>query len=550
MQEAATLIESPDLQIDVHLIIKQFGLDLYTSLVAQLWEAIRNGLTSNMPGMKWDHSKLAAIEIIVQEEATGRTCYLLDRGSGLTEAHRARMHRLGGNEHSERVGGASKRQIGRFAAMSLNTIFQDERQVSAKDGIVYFTRTQDDVVHKRPISELSITVASLARVKAFDYLAHSVKDTDPRLGPFVGVKGPFTLLVIPNFSLTVDEIRRELPAFLPRKADRQIRLTVNEVPLQGWLMDGRRTYTSQKGDFSISLKRADPNSPLPHEARGEIAICDADSSCMVATTQNSGTHQLPLFLSNSKVTGVIYFPNLFGRTNTGRSALSPHFWGSPEGRRFLNYCRSSPVRELVSALVGEEVSNEPAEADEALESALGTLAQGFGPAEYLHLTRKKRETEKGTKEPKKGETPDQAPDETPNPNPNPTPPGTDKPGDRHERPNKTLVLPIGGRKFLLQLEPNEQSRQVAYQPYGATEDTIQGQTYSIISVNTQWLGSAELNKTQRTSLLVFELLRVAAECQAPTPRQRDELRSGYWTDIARGAWKARRDASTPRAHKK
>ena len=37
---------------------------------------------------------------------------------------------------------------------------------------------------------------------------------------------------------------------------------------------------------------------------------------------------------------------------------------------------------------------------------------------------------------------------------------------------------------------------------------------------------------------MFEILRIAAQYAAQGPREQDETRSQYWTDVAKGAWKS------------
>lgn len=538
--------ESPPLHYDSSIAVIQLSKDLYPTLVAALWELVRNSFIAGMPegSNRWDAARAARVEIVVREERGINYCYLFDTGAGLTKYNRDRMTHAGGDEEStERAGGASKRQIGRLASLALNSAFDTKlSEVAGHEAVTYYSRTNEDIHFGYRAASLEISMRGIREGKAFTYTPDSVPLDDPRLGPFTGRKGSFTLLVIPNFKMTAEQIERELPYYLPRKADRQVHVSVNGNPLKGHIVNTRRGYISDNGEFEIYLDLKNPSSPIQHEAEGEIVICDDVSACAITTIRSSSTSVLQSYLRDDRLCGVVFYPHLFGQTNTGRTALNPLFWTTRDGRRFANYLNSSRTLSLVSGVLGSDVQPDSDAKTRELDAVLKQLENAFGPATDLAAKKKRKaaqddKTRQGKDPAKRDDDPRDKPKDEPD----------DDPAEETSRKQRDplLVLPIGDRQYVLLIEPNERGAQVARQPVDEPQRTvtIQGNTYSVISVNPDWKGSREVSMTQRTNFMVSEILRVAAEYAARLPRDRDEMRTKYYVDVCKGAWKSKQTQS-------
>lgn len=529
--------QSPPLQYDSGVVVHQLSKDLYPSPIAALWELIRNSFIAGMPegSERWVAEKAAHVEIVVREERGVRFCYLFDAGVGLTRYNVDRMTHAGGNEKSaERAGGASKRQIGRLAGLALNSAFDHAlAEISGSEGMTYYSRTVEDIRSGRDAASLAINMDCIRDGKAFTYMPNHVSMRDQRLGPFVGRSGSFTLLVIPNFKMSAEEIRRELPYYLPRKADRQTCVRVNDEPVLGNIVDARRSYISENGEFEIYLGLKDPNSPVRHVAEGDIVICDAVSACAVATIRESSTDALYHYLRDGRLCGVVFYPDIFGKTDTSRRSLFSDFWKTREGRKLAHYLNSTRTKELVSGVLGTDIEPDNNKRKEDLGAVLRLLGDAFGPP--IHTSPSKTDEKSGGKPPTDK-----------NPERDGKKGGTDKPQEnpRKERGQferqQALVLPIGNREYVLRVEYNDRSPIAASQPPDPNERSVVfgEKTFNVIRVNPEWKGSRDVTPTQRANFMVSEILRVAAEFAGYSPRQRDELRTQYYVDVCKGTWKS------------
>lgn len=514
---AATIHKRPasqkvKLRTNRALVIKQLGTDLYTTRAAMIWELVRNGLSAGMPenSKVWDPAQAATIEMVVKTVGGVPTLYLFDNGSGFTPVHRDRMGNFGGGrKDSDRAGGASLRQIGRIAAFCLNEHCLDLDRSNPEDGVVYYTRTADDIKHHGGrVTQLRMTIEGFVERVAYEVDEHAIDPNDPCLGPFAGRTGSFTVLVIPNFVMTAEEIRAGLPFHLPRLASKQVNVSVNGEKLSGIIADMSRGAISDDGNFAIYL-RPSQGTTSDDDASGDVVICDADSSCYVTTVRSCGLRHIPPELRNSGITGIVLYRNLFGQTTTSRSALSSSFWSSVEGKRLANHLNSSRVVNLVKALLGDKILFDRQEQGimrEVYDSFKEAFGEVRGGSDIDTI-----DTDDGLEDTKGDKTPVEKPDDH-DPKPRPPKPGVTDPKPKPKRGTR-LLRHIGDQVYIFIKMPNDRLPFVARMLEGTTTAVVvdgMKQNVHTIELNTDHAARRELPSRAWFNLVTSEILRAAA----------------------------------------
>ncbi|MFZ6015593.1 MAG: hypothetical protein ACOYUZ_04550 [Patescibacteria group bacterium] len=175
---------------------------------------------------KWDPS-LTYVELdLVKNHPLSPGSFALvcmDRGSGFTVPKIQRFLNVGGDEIDNSThGGASAKQIGRFAYFALNSKNVDRDRDS---GFYILTRTSSS----GPVMLVEVTPY---KIRYNQVKPRMVGPDADELGKYKNIKGSFTIVVIPNsVIISIKEIREGLQWKLPRKADRAINLSVGGEPL-------------------------------------------------------------------------------------------------------------------------------------------------------------------------------------------------------------------------------------------------------------------------------------------------------------------------------
>ncbi len=418
-----------------HLYWKQLGANAYGPFGCVM-ELLRNGWAAGAPIVKgrqvpWDHRLAAETEIrfpVAHPLDAGQGLLMIkDNGLGIDVERFSSL----GREH-ERVenDGANQNRMGRLAAIGLNR----------KEGTAYWLtrRTATGEVTRLTVSD-TLMAEGLAAKEDW------IRPDDPLLGPYRGITGSFTIVVIPNPAITAEEILRELPWVLPRGMDRPLKVSVNGgAPVQA-----ARSPTSciqlarDDKSYDLFVGLADGEGAL----RQGIALCDEAWGLVVDYLPQTGVPAYPA--NRPDLSGHIRIPGLLAEMNTTRQGLRPEYWRTRAGRELQALLTSSKLKAHIMSLLGAPERDETS-GDKVLQSLRKLFTERFGPGKPP-----------GTLPPRDGDTDTDTGDGPTGPGPGRDPKGGPPRGPRGggsgsggTRRRKEEWYQIGDRSYRLIAQPN------------------------------------------------------------------------------------------------
>ncbi len=346
------------------LYSKQLGANAYGRF-GSVMELLRNGWAAGVPIIKgqstpWDHRLAAATEIrfpvrhpldtgqgvmMIKDDGLG---IMIERFSGLGREY----------EHTDN-GGANQNRMGRLAAIGLNRT----------EGIAHWLtrRTATGEVTRLTVSDTLMAEGLAARE---DWIGPD----DPLLGPYRGITGTFTIVVIPNPAITAEEILRELPWVLPRGMDRSLKVSVNGgPPVQAVRSPTSCIQLTRDGkSYDLFVGLADGEGAV----RPGIALCDEAWGLVVGYLPETGIQAYPA--NRPDLCGHIRIPGLLAEMNTTRQGLRPDYWRTPAGKELHAVLTSSRLKAHVMSLLGTPEHAE-ARGDKLLQNLRQLFTERFGP---------------------------------------------------------------------------------------------------------------------------------------------------------------------------
>ncbi len=396
-----------------------------------IMELVRNGWAAGMArdperATRWNHREAAEIEIWLEKG----TLLIMDRGLGFTPLDLERFFHFGPKRDEPlRNGGGNQNQMGRMAALGLS---------GARDGEAiahWLTRT----AATGPVTQLTISERLLeAEIGAEE---RTLSADDPLLGRYRGIRGSFTVVVIPSPIVTAKELFEKLPARLPRGADRAVKIALNGEPLSAPRVSGT----------PIALGSGMQTAFLHAEAATEgnedgIALCDEDSGLPICFLPEVRVKIHPL--NRPDVTGYLRYPGLLAHMESSRKGLDSGYWESEEGAALYRLLTSRQARQRIDELVGDRTAAH-GKAAETFKEVCELFVAAFGPASG------RGNRPEGTRPP----YPEPEPEQKPNPDAPPREGGTGGGGGGGggTRPgrSKTARFRIGNKDYYFEGVPNK-----------------------------------------------------------------------------------------------
>lgn len=353
-----------------HLLDNLAG-DLYRNLADSLWELVRNAVVACMPGTEWvPGTGHVEIDIIPNHPLApkSRALVILDHGSGITEPSIKRYCHLGAALDDTQVAysGAAQKRIGRFAAYALNRDCMEHGDVST--GFYILTRTSND----GPVTYVAMIPEEIEQEQGVTPQIKSGTCTE--LGPYKGIKGSFTAIVIPNpvFS-SLEEIREALKYRLPRKPQQAFKLLVGGKILHPPKLESGVTCANDTLGIQVFVDKL-----VKKDEEGGIWLVDAHTGLRVAKAASLGTQFIPNPFFRPDLVGDIFIPNLLVNQDTSRSSLSPRFLRSKEWKKVTAYLVGQ-VAPLLKALLGDEDTFGKDAISKIVSQLADDFTKAFGP---------------------------------------------------------------------------------------------------------------------------------------------------------------------------
>ncbi len=365
--EAKADVTELKLNIGEDFWAEQLARKLYSPFGCVL-ELVRNGWAAGMPciegeATRWRHEDAAPVEIQFvtgHPLDTGRGVLLImDRGKGITPYNRERFCTLGSQAKTAiNNGGANQNRMGRMSALGLNA--------DKNGGALWLTRD----VPRGPVTRLRLTPSMLGRNVGAEM--GQISPNDPLLGPYRNFEGTFTVVVIPNPTITAEAIFKEMPWALPRRADRRLHVSVNGIAVEPIPPPNNATFLTG-GGRSVLL---DVGPYTGNDERSGIALCDEDSGLAVDSLTNVHVHVHPL--NRNDVIGCVFYPGLLAQMTSDRKRLRREFWDTEEGKKLLKLLTSTRARDHVNQIAtkGEPVRGKGAQ---VFKEICDRLLRVYGP---------------------------------------------------------------------------------------------------------------------------------------------------------------------------
>ncbi|HPF95021.1 MAG TPA: hypothetical protein PLR08_00525 [bacterium] len=432
------------LKTNPRLLTEHLGRSLYEDTSLLVWEIVRNGLVACMPDPhKWA-PKSTNVETRVM---TGhplcraeRALIVLDYGCGFTKNNIQRFYELGsGSNNAGNNAGASQKRLGRLALFPLSASYRDD----VFDAPIFlFTRTTPT----GNVTMVTLSAASLCEGKVEE---KTIKPNASELGPFVGIKGTFSMFVIPN---TVVESNEELYDALkwrvPRDASKSVNLTVNNQKVTPPAL-AKHAFNAGNGITAYLDRNLDAGS-----IESGIWLCDAETGlrCSLATKLNPAF--LPYPLNSPLLKGDIMIPGILQQQDTSRGNLNSSYLRSKAWTKIIDQLRLHLVS-YASKILGdadEFKSRDPI--NKCIQEMVQAFTNAFGAPIYQF----------GEGDEPFGATNNQPTGSTNN-NPTPRPPRGDKPsGPRSpttEKPKRRgYAVHIGDHDYLIVMTPRPSDKDV------------------------------------------------------------------------------------------
>ncbi len=336
------------------LIMYALGSKLYRDLGACLWELVRNGVVACMKGDKWEPG-VGEVEVRLARNhplAPGDTALVVfDRGSGFTRPKLKQFCNLGQSlDDILRLAGlgtnagTAQKRVGRFAALALNRVCSDGDPTT---GFFVLTRTSED----GPVMFITVNPAEFERDQGFGL--EIVSPNAAELGPYRGVNGSFTAIVIPNAVFkNEEEIRGAIRWYVPRKRDRMFRLLVDSKPVIPPPLPRGISMESPTG-IGAYLDRCDNE-----EEEGGIWFADAETGLRVAAAATLPRREVPYPLARPDLVGDIFVPGLYAHQKTDRSGIDTKFFRSAAWRQVTSWLLGQVVPKAKELLGDDDVIDE------------------------------------------------------------------------------------------------------------------------------------------------------------------------------------------------
>lgn len=323
-------------------IMRNLASELYEDAGACLWELVRNAVIACMKGEgeKWEPGVgEVEVRLVANHPLAPKSTALLivDRGTGFTKPKIKQYSDIGASLEDMRRGrgshsGAAQKRVGRFAGLALNRACRDGDPTT---GFYLLTRTSDD----GPVTLVTLIPSEFERDQGFGVT--TIGPNAVELGPYRGLKGSFTIIVIPNAIFeSSDEIKKALRWYLPRKRDQMFRLMVDGKPLQPPPLASKVTYeaasTTPENQIAAFIERSNGD-----DENGGIWFADALTGLRVAPVRSLSPQQVPYPLWRPELSGDIFVPGLLANQRTDRAGIEPRFF------------RTAAWRHVTSVLVGQ-----------------------------------------------------------------------------------------------------------------------------------------------------------------------------------------------------
>lgn len=480
--------------------VRHVGQELYSSDAQAYWELVRNGLTSGMDhdAREWETARAATVDIWFETGhplcPTGTICLIKDNGRGFTPEDIARYCDPGGNKGA-RYGGASHKQIGRFAGYKLNNKAGPE---NPDEGFYVLTRTTPT----GPITVAHIFPRLHDQGKTAE--TWKIQDTDPLLGSrFNGIRGSFSIIGIPNVIADITELRRDLAPYLPRKINQALHISIQGLPLEPLPLPKKMLPLPEDGgEIHADLK--DGRRILEE---GGLWLCDARSGLPVAHLPHvSG---VPDPISRLDLTGCVYWPNLLGNQDTSRRGLKTGYLRSKDGKKLLEILGLARVADWCNLILGNR---------NVLNGDVGDIVTRFG---NLALTVFGAPKSTGGGEAISPKPPTRPPSHHPGPT-HPDSSGESGGRDSESGASKPLrrsnTMVIGGKEYALISLPIPDGHRFAEVHPGR----------KIIQLNPEFKPWKLLPQTVRAHLAFENILRAAANDQFGGERERARAHAEWW----------------------
>lgn len=342
LRDNTTRWGSMQLKLNPKLLVEQLGRDLYDDRASLLWEIVRNGLVACMADPDRWTPESTKVETRVTKGhplcRESRALIVLDYGCGFTDANMERFHELGNQLSRERSGsnaGASQKRLGRLALFPLSADYNGD----IVDAPIYLlTRTA-------PTGNVTLVTLSAKNFCEGRLVAKTIKPTASELGPFVGIKGSFSMFVIPNTVIEDDEeLYHALKWRVPRFAHSNVNLTIN----------GKRVEPPALAKHSFKVSSSitamiDKNLDAGHSEAG-IWLCDAETGLRCSLATKLSPSQMPYPLNSPLLKGDIFIPNILSQQDTSRSSLNSDYLKSKEWRAVMDSLRLHLVEHATKLL--------------------------------------------------------------------------------------------------------------------------------------------------------------------------------------------------------
>ena len=351
------------------LLIGTLSSDLYDDRGACLRELYKNACCACMDDTAWQPERVHIELDLVQRHPLAPTCTSLtamDRGHGFRPADVERFSVISGNRNSrkeKRHGGASQKQIGRMAYFSLNERLLNRTDVGV--GFYILTRTEST-------GKVSLVTITPETGKAF--ACELISDTDARMGAYKGMKGSFTIIVIPNSVYkTLEDISQDLVWHLPRLSNRAIDVRVGKHKLVAPPLP--RLSTDVKYDGKKIVAHLEPSD---EDGEGGIWLTDAATGLRCARCP-SMSRNIPYPLNQDRLRGDIFIHGLLENQRTDRAGLKRELLESTWWEGLVNTLTLHIARFALNVLGESDALNHGDPGHQRIISLLNRLEEVFGP---------------------------------------------------------------------------------------------------------------------------------------------------------------------------
>ena len=377
--------ESEILEISVtgHHLTENLSSDMYTDLASCIQELVRNGAVACMSSPdEWKPEKVK-IEIVISKSHPlakgGEALIILDHGRGFTDDDIRRFCSIGPSmervaSRSSKRHGADEKNIGRFAALSLNRKLRVNKDQN--EGFFVLTRTSE---HGK-IRKISVIPSILEITKGFPSTTIESHSNDLKDVPMP--KGPFSAIVIPHPMITShQEITEALLWKLPRKKSLMFgSFKIGGKEISPPELRGKLNHVQEDGPIEVYLDITKEN-----DRNGGIWLTDATTGFRILKCSTLGLKHLPAPFWDHKLSGDIIVPGLLSNQDTSRSGLKADFLASKEWREFCLYLQLN-IKKDAEALLGEQIGFGNDDLSRTIDGIIKMFSDSYGDANPTDLS--------------------------------------------------------------------------------------------------------------------------------------------------------------------